>query len=57
MAFPEVLTIGATISHRHISFASIPVNLTILIILASPTAMPVDFQEVAPFDFFNYQSH
>jgi hypothetical protein len=57
MAFPKILAVSAAVSKFHISFAAIPVNLTVLVILASPTAVPIDFQEIASFNFFNDQGH
>lgn len=57
VAIPEVLAVGAAITHAYIALATIPVNLAVLIVLATPAAMPADFKKVSPFNFFNDQSH
>lgn len=57
MAIPEVLAVGATTAHIHVSLTTIPVNFAILVVLATPTAAPVDLEKVASFNFFDDQSH
>jgi len=57
MALPEILAVCAAVAPFHAAFASIPVDFAGRIILAPPAAVPVDLEEVAPFDFLDDQRH
>ncbi|OIP30533.1 hypothetical protein AUK22_01990 [bacterium CG2_30_54_10] len=57
MAFPEILTIRATIPHLKLTLSSVPVDFAPLKILASPAAVPVHFQKIPTLDFLNDQGH
>jgi hypothetical protein len=57
VAFPEVLAIGAAVSHFHVSLTPVPVDFAVLIVLTPPTAVPVNFQKIAPFNFLDDQGH
>lgn len=57
VAVPEVLTVCAAVAHGHVTFAAVPVDFAVLVVLTAPAAVPADFKKIAALDFFNDKSH